>query len=71
MELPELPADYLHNKRAAISVKTNADAAPVFGAIWIETKIDTDRDARTSVIRDIDITDIRFADATEDQKDSL
>ena len=50
--------------RAAVSVKSGStNNAPVFGAIWISAKIDTDRDTRTAVIRDIDISDVRFADA--------
>ena len=58
--------------RAAISVKSPAtENAPVFGAIWIEAKIDVDRDARTAVIRDVDIGDIRFADASGEQLQEL
>jgi len=58
--------------RAALSVKSPAtENVPVFGAIWIEAKIDVDRDARTAVIRDVDIGDIRFADASEEQLQEL
>ena len=58
--------------RAAVSVKTAASGnTPVFGAIWIESKIDTNRDTRTAIIRDIKISDVRFADASDDQKDAL
>ncbi len=58
--------------RAAVSVKTAASGnVPVFGAVWFEAKIDTDRDARTALIRDVDIIDVRFADATDAQKQQL
>ena len=58
--------------RAAISVKRPAaDNVPVFGAIWFEAKIDTDRDARTATIRDVDILDVRFAEASDEQKEAL
>ena len=58
--------------RAAVSVKTAASGdTPVFGAIWIVSKIDTNRDTRTAIIRDIEISDVRFADASDDQKDAL
>ncbi len=58
--------------RAAVSVKSATTGnAPVFGAIWFEAKIDTDRDARTAVLRDVDILDVRFADASEEQMDKL
>ena len=58
--------------RAAISVKKpDADNVPVFGAFWFEAKIDTDRDARTATIRDVDIIDVRFAEASDEQKQQL
>jgi hypothetical protein len=58
--------------RAAVSVKTaSSGGVPVFGAVWIKAKIDTNRDTRTAVIRDIDISDVRFADANDDQKEAL
>jgi hypothetical protein len=58
--------------RAAISVKKpEADNVPVFGAIWFEAKIDIDREARTATIRDVDIIDVRFAEASDEQKKQL
>ncbi len=58
--------------RSAVSVKTSAsNNVPVFGAIWFEARIDTDRDTRTAVIRDVEIADVRFADASEDQMQRL
>ena len=58
--------------RAAVSVKMPASGnVPVFGAIWIEAKLDTDRDTRTAVIRDIEISDVRFADSSDEQREKL
>ena len=58
--------------RAAVSVKTEASGStPVFGAIWIEAKLDTNRDTRTAIIRDIEVSDVRFADSTEEQREQL
>ncbi len=58
--------------RAAVSVKMPASGnTPVFGAIWIEARLDTNRDTRTAVIRDIEISDVRFADASDDQRKKL
>ena len=58
--------------RAAVSIKSEATSdMPVFGAIWISAKLDTDRDSRTAVIRDIDISDVRFADSNDDQREAL
>jgi hypothetical protein len=58
--------------RAAVSVKSKAtNGVPAFGAIWIQAKIDVDRDARTAIIRDVDIGDVRFADASGEQRQNL
>ncbi len=58
--------------RAAVSVKTSAaDNTPVFGAIWIKARLDTNRDTRTAIIRDIEVSDVRFADASDDQIENL
>jgi len=58
--------------RAAVSVKTPSSGdVPLFGAVWIKSKLDTNRDTRTAVLRDIEISDVRFADASDDQKGAL
>ena len=58
--------------RAAVSVKMSAsDNTPIFGAIWIKARLDTNRDTRTAIIRDIEVSDVRFADASDDQIDNL
>jgi len=58
--------------RAAISVRSpRSGDVPVFGAIWIKAKLDTNRDTRTAVIRDIDVSDVRFADASDEDKEAL
>ena len=58
--------------RAAVSVKTAATGdVPVFGAVWIEAKLDTNRDTRTAIIRDIEISDVRFADASDEEAQAL
>jgi hypothetical protein len=58
--------------RAAVSVKLpSAPDVPVFGAVWIKTKLDSNRDTRMAVLRDIEVSDVRIADASDDQKDAL
>ena len=58
--------------RAAVSVKSSQTGnTPVFGAVWIEAKLDTNRDTRTAVIRDIEVSDVRIADASNEQIDAL
>ena len=57
---------------AAVAVKTRANGdSPVFGAVWLQARLDTDRNTRTATIRDISITDVRFADATDEDKGRL
>jgi len=58
--------------RAAVSVKeSSSDNVPVFGAIWFQARLDTDREARTAVIRSIQVSDVRFADAREEELQTL
>ena len=58
--------------RAAVSVKlASSGGMPVFGAIWFKGELETDRDTRTAVLRDIDISDVRFADARDEQTQKL
>jgi len=58
--------------RAAVSIKLpSAPEVPVFGAVWIKAKLDSNRDTRMAVLRDITVSDVSFADASDDQKDNL
>jgi len=58
--------------RAAVSVKRpSLGETPVFGAIWIKANIDTDRDARSATIRDVEVGDVRFADARKRRSRTL
>ncbi len=54
------------NARAAVSV-TLKEKTPVFGAVWIEARVSTDRDFRTITFEKIRVTDARFPDASEKQ----
>lgn len=57
--------------RAAVSVKPTADAAPVFGAVWLSARFETDRDTRMVSFTDIRVPSVRFPEATEDQQQKL
>ena len=58
--------------RAAVAVKTpESGNVPMFGAIWMQARLDVDRDARTAVIRSISVEDVRFADASEAEMQEL
>ena len=48
--------------RAAISVKHKDAKSPTFGAIWIKSDLEVDRDTRIAVLTDIKVPNIRFSD---------
>jgi hypothetical protein len=56
--------------RAAVSV-TPTDQEPVFGTVWLEARLDTDRDTRMATIDDLAVTRVGFPAATEEHKEAL
>jgi len=54
--------------RAAVSIARNKEELPVFGAIWIETRIETDPTTRMVSFRDLTIPKVYFTEATADQQ---
>ena len=46
--------------RAAVSARKKGRREPVFGAIWIDARVDVDRDTRMARIHDIKVTNTRF-----------
>ena len=46
--------------RAAVSVLASGQQEPVFGAMWMESRVSTDRVARTVKILDVTVTEARF-----------
>jgi len=57
--------------RAAVSVTPTGSSAPSFGVVWITARIDTDLDARSVSVLDINVDRVYFANATEEQQDAL
>ena len=53
--------------RAAVGVTLKDVKEPVFGAIWIDSRVETDRDAGIVTVVDINVNNIRFPDATDEQ----
>ena len=51
--------------RAAISVMPNGKDEPVFGAVWLNCRVTTDRTSRTVRLEDVDVKQIRFPNGTE------
>jgi hypothetical protein len=52
---------------AAFSITTPTSPEPVFGVLWNRARVSVDRDDRTIDILDIDVTDVRFPGAEEEQ----
>ena len=63
-QVEELSANTLES-RAAVSVSTEEYPTPVFGAMWFECKISTDRDERIVRLLDVDVTAAKFPDIEE------
>jgi hypothetical protein len=57
--------------RAAVSVTEKGGAEPVFGAVWMEIRIETDIDARIVEFGEIRVPRVRFPDATPEQEQNL
>lgn len=57
--------------RAAVSVEMTPDAAPVFGAVWLSARFETDRGARMVTFTDIRVPSVRFPGTSEEQRQKL
>ena len=57
--------------RSAVSIKPDGQDEPIFGAAWLEGRIETDYDARTATFIEIRVSRVRFQDATDEQQQEL
>jgi len=57
--------------RAAVSVTKKGSNDPVFGAVWVTARVETDRDERQVTLMDIDVTDVKFPNADPGQLKQL
>ena len=67
---PESFSGHDLSARAAVSIASNG-AAPVFGAVWMTARVETDRDTRLVVVTDVSIDRVRFPDASEEQQTQI
>jgi len=58
-QLDDFQGDKL-TARAAVSVSKAGQQEPVFGAVWLESRVATDRVARTVQIIEVNVTRTRF-----------
>ena len=68
---PETLDGNLLKGRAAVAVELKESTEPVFGAIWFEARLETDRAKRTSTIADVTITQVRFPEQDEQKRKNL
>ncbi len=54
--------------RAAVSLTPPGSTDPEFGALWLQARVVTDRDARTVVIQNITIRQIKLPNSTPEQE---
>jgi hypothetical protein len=57
--------------RAAVAVKLKSSKEPVFGAIWFDARLDTDRATRTAIIADVSVIRVRFPNQDEKKTQKL
>jgi hypothetical protein len=63
--------DNVLESRAAVSLKATGGAAPVFGAVWISSRMSTDYDERLVTLVDLKVTAAKVPDVAQEQVDSL
>ena len=56
---------------AAVAIEMKNAQEPVFGAVWFEARLDTDRDERIATITDVTITNVRFPEHEEKKGEKL
>ena len=56
--------------RSAVSV-AEGGAAPVFGVVWMNARVDVDRDARAVTFTNIEVPRVRFPEADTDRQGQL
>jgi hypothetical protein len=69
-QVDNLEGDLLSG-RSAVSVKPTGQDEPIFGAAWLEARIDTDLDNRTVALDDVRVPTVRFQGATDEQHEGL
>jgi hypothetical protein len=69
-QLEEFEGDRL-SSRSAVSVTAAETEEPLFGAVWYEARVATDRDERTVEIVDLSVPRVRFPNLSPEQQDTL
>ena len=57
--------------RSAVSVTMKDSVNPVFGVVWIDSKVSVDKDTRIVEVLETTVTKVRFPNATEENENKL
>lgn len=57
--------------RAAVSVTTDGMEGPVFGAIWFDARVSTDRENRLVTLDELNVGEVRFSDAMQGREEEI
>jgi hypothetical protein len=68
---PEKLEDNRLDARAAVAVELKDAKEPVFGAVWFQARLETDRAERTATIADIFVVRVRFPEEDEQKAQQL
>ncbi len=63
---PEKLSGNVLTGRAAMALELTNTPEPVFGAFWFSAKIDTDQDEGTVMVRDLQVTKVRWPDSSDE-----
>ncbi|MEH6471892.1 MAG: hypothetical protein V7752_11625 [Halopseudomonas sp.] len=66
----KLEGDQLY-ARAAVALEIKGNSEPIFGAIWFNSQLNTDRAERTATFQNVDITRVRFPDEDKTKAQQL
>jgi hypothetical protein len=69
-QLEDMKGDQL-TAYAAVSVQKKEWKQPVFGAVWLAGRVETNRDTRMATIDQVKITDAKFPEAKPEQLEKL
>jgi len=68
---PETFAGDKLTARAAVSVTPKGETVAIFGAVWIEARVRTDREARVVELEEVKVIRVRFPDIDESKRKRL
>lgn len=57
--------------RAAVSIVPTGKASPIFGAVWLDCRVSTDRPTRTVELEDVKVTQIKFPKGSGQKTDGV